>query len=167
MDTLGKRISELRREKGLTQDDVAEKLHVSPQAVSKWENDQTCPDISLLPDLSKILGVSVDHLLTGENKDALPDVRFLTGEEKKDLKDMILRIEVDSGDGDRIRVNLPVGIVQLGIEMGMSMPEISINSDILKNIDIKKILEAASIGAVGNIIDVESADGDRVRMFIE
>ena len=47
--TIGKRIAALRREKNLKQDDLAQMLEVSPQAVSKWENDQTCPDISLLP----------------------------------------------------------------------------------------------------------------------
>lgn len=51
METLGKRIAKLRREKGLKQDQLAEKLSVSLQAVSKWENDQTCPDIGLLPEL--------------------------------------------------------------------------------------------------------------------
>ena len=64
--TLGKRIAALRHEKGLKQDELAEKLAVSPQAVSKWENDQTCPDISLLPHLAEILGVSVDELLSGK-----------------------------------------------------------------------------------------------------
>lgn len=54
--TLGKRIGMLRRQKGLKQDELAEKLGISPQAVSKWENDQTCPDISLLPKLAQILG---------------------------------------------------------------------------------------------------------------
>lgn len=53
METLGKRIAKLRREKGLKQDQLAEKLGVSPQAVSKWENDQTCSDIGLLPELGQ------------------------------------------------------------------------------------------------------------------
>lgn len=49
--TLGERISTLRRQKELTQENLAKELNVSAQAVSKWENDQTCPDISLLPEL--------------------------------------------------------------------------------------------------------------------
>ena len=48
--TLGKRIAALRRDKGLKQDELAQQLGVTPQAVSKWENDQTCPDITLLPE---------------------------------------------------------------------------------------------------------------------
>ena len=69
-NTIGKRIAALRREKGLKQEDVAQQLEVSSQAVSKWENDQSCPDISLLPKLAKLLGVTVDTLLTGEEKPA-------------------------------------------------------------------------------------------------
>lgn len=167
MDTLGKRISALRREKELTQDDIAERLGVSPQAVSKWENDQTCPDITLLPDLAKLLGVSVDRLLTGESDEKQPDVRLLPQAEKKDISDMILRIEVDSSDGDKVRINLPMGIVEAGIEMGASMSNIGINGEAAKNIDFTKILEAAKSGAVGNLVDVESSDGDVVRIFVE
>ena len=81
--TLGKRISTLRHEKGFKQDELAEKLNVSPQAVSKWENDQTCPDISLLPDLAQLLGVSIDELLCGK-KDNTPAVRLLPENERKD-----------------------------------------------------------------------------------
>ena len=61
--TLGKRIAMLRKEKGLTQEQLAEKVGVSAQAVSKWENDVSCPDITLLPLLADILGVTVDELL--------------------------------------------------------------------------------------------------------
>ena len=68
MDTLGKRIAALRREKGMTQEELAERLGVSPQAVSNWENGQSCPDISLLPRLAAIFGVTTDLLLTGERK---------------------------------------------------------------------------------------------------
>lgn len=62
-ETLGKRIAMLRKEKGLTQKQLSEKLGVSAQAVSKWENDINCPDIALLPLLSRILNVTVDVLL--------------------------------------------------------------------------------------------------------
>lgn len=62
--TLGQRIAELRRQKGLTQEALAEALGVTPPAVSKWENSVTCPDILLLPALAKRLGVTVDALLT-------------------------------------------------------------------------------------------------------
>ena len=65
-ETIGSRICKYRKAKGMTQEDLAEKLGVSSQAVSKWENDASCPDISLLPELAKTLGVTVDTLLTGK-----------------------------------------------------------------------------------------------------
>jgi len=62
-ETLGKRIAALRKSKGLTQEQLAEKVGVSAQAVSKWENDVSCPDITLLPLLADLFDVSVDELL--------------------------------------------------------------------------------------------------------
>ena len=64
-ETLGRRIARLRLAKTATQERLAKELNVSPQAVSKWENDINYPDISLLPDLAHFLGVSVDELLSG------------------------------------------------------------------------------------------------------
>ncbi len=67
-ETLGKRIAAHRKRLGLTQDRLAELLGLSAQAVSKWENDQSCPDITMLPKLAQIFGVSVDELLGMEHK---------------------------------------------------------------------------------------------------
>ena len=163
--TIGKRIAALRREKNLKQDDLAQMLEVSPQAVSKWENDQTCPDISLLPKLAKILGVSVDELLSGK-QELQPVVTLVPEDQRKDIKDMTLRIVVDSADGDKVRVNLPMALVLLAMEMGMEMPQVSGN-DALKDIDWAQVMELVRHGAMGNLIEVESADGDIVRIFVE
>ena len=162
--TIGKRIGLLRRQKGLTQEELANHMGVSPQAVSKWENDQTCPDISALPKLSKLLGVTVDELLEG--KQELPAVRVLPPAERKDMKDMLLRITVDSADGDKVRVNLPMALVEVAMEMGMAMPQINGN-EALKGVDLKKVLEMVRLGCVGNLVEVDSAEGDKVRIFVE
>ena len=61
--TIGRRIMENRKQLGLTQDQLAERLGVTAQAVSKWENDQSCPDITMLPKLAEIFGTSTDDLL--------------------------------------------------------------------------------------------------------
>ncbi len=163
--SLGRRIAELRKNKGMTQEELAEQMGVSPQAVSKWENDQTCPDITLLPKLAALFGTSVDVLLSGEKAEA-PVVKMMPPEERKDLSDLMLRILVESHDGDKVRVNLPMSLVQVAIEMGMEMPQVSGN-DALKNIDLKQILEMVRQGAMGNLVEVESADGDTVRIFVE
>ena len=164
--TLGKRIAALRKEKELKQDTLAEALGVSPQAVRKWENDQTCPDISLLPKLAELLGVSVDELLSGKKQELAPSVQILPPEKRKDLKEMMLRIVVDSADGDHVRVNLPVALVQVALDMGMEMPQLSGN-EALKSIDLAQIVELVRQGAIGNLVEVESSDGDIVRIFVE
>ena len=69
-ETLGRRIARLRLARTATQERLAKELNVSPQAVSKWENDINYPDISLLPDLARFLGVSVDELLSGASASA-------------------------------------------------------------------------------------------------
>lgn len=163
--TLGKRIGALRREKGLKQDELAEKLGVSPQAVSKWETDQTCPDISLLPLLAQILGITVDELLSGK-QEAAPIVQMLPEDQRKDIKDMLLRIVVTSTDGDHVRVNLPLALVEVAINSGINLSQVS-DHDALKNIDLAQIFELVKQGAIGNLVEVESADGDTVHIFVE
>ena len=61
--TLGKRIAFHRKRLRMTQDTLADQLGITAQAVSKWENDQSCPDISILPKLASIFGISTDELL--------------------------------------------------------------------------------------------------------
>lgn len=62
MKTLGERIADLRRERGITQENLAGTIGVSPQAISKWENNATMPDITLLPIIADTLGVTIDEL---------------------------------------------------------------------------------------------------------
>jgi len=139
-------------------------MEVSAQAVSKWENDQTCPDITSLPKLAKILGVTVDELLSG--KEDTPIAQVLPPEERKDIKEMILRIVVDSSDNDHVRINLPMALVQVALDMGMELPQISGNGA-LKNLDLQQIVNLVHHGAIGNLLEVQSGDGDVVRIFVE
>ena len=64
--TLGTKLKKLRTEKGLTQKDLADQLHVTFQTVSKWENEENEPDIATLKELAKIYEVSVDYLISEE-----------------------------------------------------------------------------------------------------
>ena len=61
--TIGDRIKFHRKRLGMTQEQLAERMGVSAQAVSKWENNLSCPDISVLPELAEIFGITVDELL--------------------------------------------------------------------------------------------------------
>ena len=167
MDTIGKRISEQRKSKGLKQDELAEKLLVSPQAVSKWENDLSCPDISVLPELSKILGITVDEPLSGKKENT---VQFVPEDERKNINDMMLRIVVDSSEGDKVRINIPCALAKIALDCGMDLPQISGNDSLksaTKNINLEKIFEMVEKGAIGNIIEVESHEGDIVSIFVE
>ena len=69
--TIGEKIREYRIKKGMTQDALAAELHVSSQAVSKWETNQTMPDISMLLPMSRLLGVGVNELLGGARREEL------------------------------------------------------------------------------------------------
>ena len=62
----GSIISKKRKELGLTQIQLAERLNVSNRAVSKWENGDGFPDITLLPAIARTLGITIDDLLTGD-----------------------------------------------------------------------------------------------------
>lgn len=66
--TIGNTISSLRKKNGMTQATLAARLGVSDKAVSKWENGQGYPDVTLFPVLADVFGVSVDYLMTGEEK---------------------------------------------------------------------------------------------------
>ena len=166
METIGTKIAKLRKEKELKQDELAEILGVSAQAVSKWENDVTCPDISLLPKIADTFGVSIDSLFREEK----PAVTLLPKEKRKDINDMVLRVVCDSAEGDKVRVNLPMILVVGCLEAGIELPDMIKTEGTgfsLKNIDLNKIVELVNKGVVGNFVECESSDGDSVRIFVE
>lgn len=74
--TIGNKIAFYRKKLGITQDALAQKLEVSNQAVSKWESDQCCPDISLLPLLADIFSITIDELFDrkASSVETAPDV---------------------------------------------------------------------------------------------
>ena len=72
--TLGQKIKKLRIEKGLTQKDLADQVHVTFQTVSKWEKDENEPDVSTLRELAKLFGCSMDYLLSEDETEAPEEV---------------------------------------------------------------------------------------------
>lgn len=65
-DKTGKLIARLRKEKNMTQKQLADAMNISDKAISKWERGLGCPDVSLLPELSQLLGVNIEEILAGE-----------------------------------------------------------------------------------------------------
>ena len=79
--TLGMMIASLRKENGMTQLELAEKTGVTDKAVSKWERDLSCPDVTTIPRLAEIFGISVDELMQIKSESQ--------HEEKKDITPMV------------------------------------------------------------------------------
>lgn len=161
--SLGSKLSALRKEHSMTQEEVASRVGVSPQAVSKWENDQSYPDIMLLPQIAQMYGVTVDELLSREPKQ---EVQVVPEAQRKDIDQMILRIYVDSKAGDRVRVNLPMALVKVALEMGLELPQVAGNKS-LSDIDLNKVFRLVQEGVIGKLVEVESADGDTVSIVVE
>ena len=65
---IGEIISSLRKEKGMTQNELAEKMNVTDKAVSKWERNLSCPDVNSIPKLAETLGTTVEELLNAQPK---------------------------------------------------------------------------------------------------
>ena len=80
--SMGKMIAEKRKELGMTQLELAEKMGVTDKAVSKWERDLSCPDVNSLPKLAEIFGMSVDELLQIKSE-------AMQAEEKKPISSVL------------------------------------------------------------------------------
>lgn len=160
-ETFGQRFQRLRKNAGLTQEEVATKLNITAQAVSKWENDVSAPDISVLVELSDILNVSLDELLGKQ-----PTTSYLPQEQRKDINNMFFRIRVNSHEGDKVKVNIPLALAKACLEVGIEMPQVN-GKDVLKSIDFKQLFGLIEQGVVGKLIEVESADGDIVEVWVE
>ncbi len=157
METFGMRLGRIRKENNYTQETIANKLNVTAQAVSKWENDVTSPDIDTLIMLADIFNISIDELV-GRASNSITTT-------KKDINKMILKIIVDSNEKDKVRVNLPMGIVKILVESG-SVTSI-VNNKSLNDIDFKQIISLVEQGIIGEIVSVDSSEGDHVRIIVE
>ena len=158
MTTIGQRIAYYRKRANLTQEELAEKCSVTPQAVSKWENDISAPDISLFPVLAGLFNVTCDELLGVEKE--TPKV---VPEELVDTGKMLLKLKVFSSDGDIVKMNLPLAMA----EPFLNSSNINVGNDALKNIDFSQIIAMAKAGTVGKLLEVNSADGDIVEIWVE
>lgn len=165
MDTqvIGDNIAKWRKEQGITQDQLAEKLSVSAQAVSKWENGVSLPDITLLPQLASLFKVTLDQLFSREVE---PETQYVKPENRKDPDKMLLKIVVDSSDGDKVRINVPLALLKI-IENTDGSSAFNINGINLGALEWEKVIKLIDEGVLGKLVEVESADGDHVEIFVE
>lgn len=170
--TLGRRIQKLRKAQALTQDALTETLGVTPQAVSKWETDQSCPDIMTLPQLAQQLQVSIDTLLTGE---AAASALQPAAPAKKP-EELIVRIQFEEESFTRICCNLPFTVFKLGARFGfLSLTYTSESGDEvdfervmmqMKNIDFAAMVQLIENGMYGKLFDYEE-DGVKLTIWTE
>ena len=136
MSTLGSRLLELRKQKGFTQEQLAEKLNVTNQSVSKWEKDINAPDITLLVELADLLETSVDYLLgRGGNKPVVTTTQ-------KNIDQLVFKIRILSANKDKVNINLPLGIVRLLAKDG----ELEMLKDKKIDIDVTQLIALAEQG---------------------
>lgn len=179
-ETLGRRIARLRLEYGMTQERLAMKMGVTAQAVSKWENDLSAPDISLLPELARTLGVTVDELLEGRKSQEIvpaeptpePELQpklepEATPSHSDGSRPKKLHIHVDSSDGDVVNINVPLGMASAVLGVSSKIPGV-VNLNLNDaDIDTALIAEAIKHGEKGTLIEVDSGDGDHVIISLE
>ena len=162
-ETFGQRLSRLRKQSELTQSDIADRLGVTPQAVSKWENDQASPDIDILIRLSDIFSISVDELL-GKQR---PVAVVAEKKSEKELEKLVFRIEVKSEDGDTVNVNLPLALVKVFVNADDGKVNMLSGNKNLENIDFRELIALAEKGLMGELVSIDAADGSKVRVKIE
>ena len=235
-ETLGRRIARLRLARTATQERLAKELNVSPQAVSKWENDINYPDISLLPDLARFLGVSVDELLSGASASAQESVAAQESAAEKSTAEVVsvaadepaeiveepteqdnqgiaaqssgfsfgklfgksmikvekndeadgskkkgvrlgngsakhgLHVYIVSDDGDVVDMCVPLGLAKFVLNSGIQVSGSYLNQETqeqLSNINLDALMDAAKTGESGTLVDITSADGDVVKIWLD
>lgn len=148
--TIGQSIAFYRKKAKLTQEDLAEKLNVTSQAVSKWENDLSYPDLESTGRLASVLNTTVDCLLHGESPDAAVQLAPTNHPENRLLSILVQK----AGDFD-IKFRVPVELVLLAQEAG-TLPELLDDEDAAKLLEptIKLIRQ----GLIGPVVDFQKDD---------
>ncbi len=160
-ETFGKRFQRLRKKANLTQEDVAEKLNITPQAISRWENDISSPDISVLSELADMFCVTVDELIGKE-----PKTVIVPEGQRKPFDSLMLKMKILSEDGDKVNINFPLALVKAFLNSGVNIGSFNGN-DALKNVDFNQIILLCEQGMLGKLMDIESSDGATVEIWVE
>ena len=150
-NTIGENIAKYRKAARFTQEELAEKMNVTAQAVSKWENDLSYPDLDTTAKLASQLGTSVDALIQG--REEIPTVSA-AGTEMIDKR--ILVITADDKRGSNTKVRIPVELILKFHESGM------LNELIDDETAVKAVTTAIGplfAGTVGTIVEADGENG--------
>ncbi len=149
-----KRLQELRKERNLTQEDLAAKLNISSQSISKWENNLSTPDLEMLLNICKILNVSTDYILGNDNTAHIAN---------KDPNKLLLKLEI-LDNGDVVKINLPLVIIKNLLESNAIK---IFDKDILNKIDFNLIFSLIDKGVVGKLIEIDTAENEHISVYAE
>ena len=190
-ESLGHRIARLRLMKGMTQERLANIAHVSAQAVSKWENDQSYPDILLLPVLADTFGVTIDELLgrvaaepvaetaampavepaaepepeSEPEPEPEPDPELEPESESEPNLDSVpyaTNLRIHIVDKGREAINLRIPLAAAGALRGIS----GLVAGYTEGVDIMGLVDMVQSAAPGTLIDIDDGD-DRVTISLE
>lgn len=165
--TIGSRIAEARKVHGYTQEEFSQMLDVSAQAVSKWENDISCPDIQLLPKIADILGMTTDQLLTGKKPESNADNKTEEKTNKPvDTSKLKININVLKPGQNPVNVSLPFVMVKNFTKIGNGISGIMGNGAI-DGVKLDEILSLVENGATGELLNVTAEDNTNVKITIE
>lgn len=152
MKTIGENISEFRKNAGLTQEQLSEKMNVTAQAVSKWECDQSYPDIETLGKLANVLGVSADDIING--KKTATEVR-ISNSDTPERRIIVIHVTEPFADSETT-VRIPVKLIS---ESKTSLSRY-IDQDTFDLLE-----ELIGDGVTGTIVDVD-AEGVNVQIEV-
>ncbi len=116
--TMGSFLAALRKAKGMTQQEVADKLNVSNKTISKWERDEGCPEIMMLPLIAELYCVTVDEILRGERITKEENIEIKETKSEKQIKYLIDRATTKFKNLSIISVVLCVASVLLAYTLG-------------------------------------------------
>ena len=157
-EKIGKFLKELRKQKGLTQEQIAEKFHVSNRTISRWENGNNMPDLDILIEISDYYEVDLREILNGERKSENMD---------KEMKETVLQaVDYTNTEAEHYnrRVRICNGIALLLILVYIIMKDTSLydNSIIMVGLDI---VQGFAVGMLFGGLLYSSRYGARIRAF--
>ena len=150
-NTIGSNITKLRREKGMTQAELAEKLNVSVQAVSKWENDVSRPDLERIGELAAVLDSTAEFIINGT--DAVAPAEINSGDIRKRL--LVITVNAKNPEPADITMRLPAELLMKAREDGTLHKLFGGNYAELIPPSVFEMLEG---GVVGPIVTVNTED---------
>ena len=152
-NAVGKQIALLRHGKGLTQNELGERLGVSCQAVSKWERGETLPDTGILLDLAEVLETSVDHILSGGKQALAYRGRICV----QDMKDGILSLRQMGERLGRDHILYRSAVNGINETMNTSIEDAFFNENVLEAFVAEAVIQNLMAGKYVDLTDVKNS----------